>query len=404
MFLAITSYILIPMDETQTDHLRAYGVVYWVISRGVEIEWLLNFRGGSFLIYSNSPEIKKRLVDKGVYYESIGESDKLEIDGIIERSNMSKVKLLSLPKLAVYAPKYAEPWDDAVRMALDYAEIPYDLIWDEEILQGKLKNYDWVHLHHEDFTGMFGKFWAGYSHADWYINMVKTSEAVAKKYGLKSVKEEKLAVAKKIKEFVSNGGYLFAMCSAPITLDLALASEGVDILDVPFDGTPPDPDYQQKLDFSKTLFLKNANVITNPYIYEHSDADVTKDIAALGPNPYFYLYEFSAKIDEIPTMLTQNHTRAIREFLGQDSGVYKDKLKNNVIVLAENTRVGAAKYIFSQYGKGFFSFYFGHDPEDYQHFVGEPPTDLSKHKNSPGYRIILNNIFLPSAQKKKLKT
>lgn len=398
------SYILIPMDESQTDHLKAYGVVYWAISRGYEVEWLLNFRGGSFLIYSNSEEVKRRLVSRGVYYETLGESDRLEIEGIIEKSNMSKVKLQSLPKLAVYAPKYSEPWDDAVRLALDYAEIPYDLIWDEEILQGKLKNYDWVHLHHEDFTGMFGKFWAGYSNAPWYIQMVQTSENVAKKYKFKGVRELKLEVAKKIKEFVSNGGYLFAMCSAPITLDIALAAENVDILDVPFDGDPVDPNYQEKLDFSKTLFLKYAKVITNPYIYEHTDADATRDIASLGENSYFYLYEFSAKIDEIPTMLTQNHTRAIKEFLGQDSGVYKDKLKNYVVVLAENTRVNAAKYIFAPYGKGFFSFYFGHDPEDYQHFVGEPPTDLSKHKNSPGYRIILNNIFLPSAQKKKLKT
>jgi hypothetical protein len=317
---------------------------------------------------------------------------------------MSKVKLQSLPKIAVYAPKYSEPWDDAVRLALDYAEIPYDLIWDEEILQGKLKNYDWVHLHHEDFTGMFGKFWAGYSNAPWYIQMVQTSENVAKKYKFKGVRDLKLEVAKRIKEFVSNGGYLFAMCSAPITLDIALAAENVDILDVPFDGNPANPNYQEKLDFSKTLFLKYAKVITNPYIYEHTDADATRDIASLGENSYFYLYEFSAKIDEIPAMLTQNHTRAIKEFLGQDSGVYKDKLKNYVVVLAENTRVNAAKYIFAPYGKGFFSFYFGHDPEDYQHFVGEPPTDLSKHKNSPGYRIILNNIFLPSAQKKKLKT
>ncbi len=403
MFVLL-SYILIPMDEYQTDHLKAYGVIYWVISKGVEVEWLLNFRGGSFLIYSNSEEIKEHIAGKGVYYESIGESDRMEMDSIIERNNMAKVKLLTLPKLAVYAPKYSEPWDDAVRMALDYAEIPYDLIWDEEILLGKLKNYDWIHLHHEDFTGMFGKFWAGYSHEAWYIKMVEVSERVAKKFGFKSVKEEKLAVVKKIKEFVSNGGYLFAMCSAPITLDLALASEGVDILDVPFDGTPVEQNYQEKLDFSKTLFLKEARVITNPYIYEHSDADATRDIAALGPNSYFYLYEFSAKIDEIPTMLTQNHTRAIKEFLGQDSGVYRNKLKGNVVVLAENTQVGAAKYIFSQYGKGFFSFYFGHDPEDYQHFVGESPTDLSKHKNSPGYRLILNNIFLPSAKKKKLKT
>jgi hypothetical protein len=392
------------MDESQTDHLRAYGVVYWAISRGYEVEWLLNFRGGSFLIYSNSEEVKRRLVSRGVYYETLGESDRLEIEGIIEKSNMSKVKLHSLPKIAVYAPKYSEPWDDAVRLALDYAEIPYDLIWDEEILQGKLKNYDWVHLHHEDFTGMFGKFWAGYSNAPWYIQMVKTSENVAKKYKFKGVRELKLEVAKRIKEFVSNGGYLFAMCSAPITLDIALAAENVDILDVPFDGNPVDANYQEKLDFSKTLFLKYAKVITNPYIYEHTDADATRDIASLGENSYFYLYEFSAKIDEIPTMLTQNHTRAIKEFLGQDSGVYRDKLKNYVVVLAENTRVNAAKYVFAPYGKGFFSFYFGHDPEDYQHFVGEPPTDLSKHKNSPGYRIILNNIFLPSAQKKKLKT
>jgi len=357
--LLLLSYILVPMDETQTDHLRAYGVIYWAISRGYEVDWLLNYRGGSFLIYSNAPDITRTAAARGVYYERIGESKRAEIEAEIENSNMAKVRLLSLPKLAVYAPKYAEPWDDAVRMALDYAKIPYDLIWDGDILEGALKRYDWVHL---------------------------------------------LAVAKRIKRFVADGGYLFAMCSAPLTLDAALASEGVDILDVPFDGDPPDPNANSKLDYSKTLFATNFRIITNPYIYEHTDADATRDIAFLGPNAKFKLYEFAAKVDEIPTMLTQNHTHAIKEFLGQDSGVYLDKLKKYVVVLAVQPGANAAKYVYAQYGRGFFSFYFGHDPEDYQHFVGEEPTDLSKHKHSPGYRLILNNIFLPSAKKKKKKT
>ncbi len=402
--LLLLSYILVPMDEVQTDHLRAYGVIYWAISRGYEVDWLLNYRGGSFLIYSNAPDITRTAAARGVYYERIGESKRAEIETEIENSNMAKVRLLSLPKLAVYAPKYAEPWDDAVRMALDYAKIPYDLIWDGDILEGALKRYDWVHLHHEDFTGMYGKFWPSYANADWYKRMVAASEEVARRYGFKSVRDLKLAVAKRIKRFVADGGYLFAMCSAPLTLDAALASEGVDILDVPFDGDPPDPNANSKLDYSKTLFATNFRIITNPYIYEHTDADATRDIAFLGPNAKFKLYEFAAKVDEIPAMLTQNHTHAIKEFLGQDSGVYLDKLKRHVVVLAVQPGANAAKYVYAQYGRGFFSFYFGHDPEDYQHFVGEEPTDLSKHKHSPGYRLILNNIFLPSAKKKKKKT
>ena len=392
------------MDEAQTDHLRAYGVVYRALQRGVAVKWLLNWRGGSFLITQDAPQIREDLDTSGVYYEPLTPAQAEQIEASLEGGNYSSVLLEKAPKIAVYIPHYEEPWDDAVSLALEYAGIPYDRIWDDEVLSGKIYGYDWVHLHHEDFTGQLGKFYASYRNAPWYQEQERVNREVAKKWGFPNVPEEKKAVARIIRDFVARGGFLFAMCSAPITLDIALAAEGVDIVDTPFDGDPPDPDCNERLDYSKTLAFKDFHVITSPYVYEHSDVDVTQEAALRGPRSYFKLFEFSAKFDPVPTMLTQDHVAAIKEFLGQDTGFRKSKLKENVVVLAEVPGTDEAKYIYGVYGRGFFAYLGGHDPEDYQHFVGDPPTDLRKHKHSPGYRLILNNVLFPAARKKRLKT
>ncbi len=403
MGLILLSYILVPMDEIQTDHLKAYGLAYWAVSQGIRVRWILNYRGGSFLLDYNKEALAKAS-EMGVFVEVIGENDLSEIKEIVERSNMDIVELEKAPKIAVYAPPYNEPWDDAVELALNYAGIPYDRIWDKEVLEGKLEEYDWLHLHHEDFTGMLGKFGFHYSNQPWYINMKKLNEETARKLGFASIMDLKREVAFRIREFVANGGFLFAMCSAPITLDIALSSRGVDIYDEFYDGTPPEPNFNEKLDFSQTMAFENFKVIPDAHIYEHSDVDVTREASLRGPSSRFVLFEFSAKFDPIPTILTQNHERAIKEFLGQDTGFRKDKLKSHVIIMGYVPNTDEVKYIYSAYGKGFFSYLGGHDPEDYQHFVGEEPTDLSKHPNSPGYRLILNNVLLPSVKRKKLKT
>ncbi len=405
MLLTILTFerILVPMDEMQTNHLKAYGLAYWSVKNGYKTWWVLNYRGGSFMMEFNKDIIVKAS-KMGVYVENLNSSDVAEIYATVEKKNMEIVELVRAPKVAVYAPPYNRPWDDAVELALTYAEIPYDRIWDEEILNGKVEEYDWLHLHHEDFTGMLGKFWASYQFADWYQEIGKVNMQMAKKLGFKDIPSLKKAVALKIRDFVASGKFLFAMCSAPITLDIALASQNIDIADVPFDGTPPSPNHNQKLDYSQTFAFKDFKVITDPYIYEHSDVDITRDVALRGPNSYFQLFEFSAKFDVIPTILTQDHTSTIKEFLGQDTGFRRDKIKDNVIVLGDVPQTDEVKYIYGAYGKGFFSFLGGHDPEDYQHFVGEPPTDLTKYPNSPGYRLILNNVLLPSTKRKPLKT
>lgn len=402
MTLFLLAWLLIPMDEAQTDHLRAYGVAYHAVAEGVEAFWLLNYRGGSFLI-GDAGSVRKRCALMGVTCERISDAERLQIEALIEQHNMARVKLEKAPRVAVYVPPYFEPWDDAVTLALEYADIPYDRIYDEEILNGALKDYDWLHLHHVDFTGQFGKF-GMYAAEPWYQEHKKIDETLAAKLGFKRVADMKGAVARKIKEFVHRGGFLFAMCSAPVTLDIALAAEGVDIVDAFYDGTPVDPDYPQKLDYSKTLAFTDFQVFPQPFLYEHSDIDVTQQAALRGPGTYFILHEFSAKLDQVPTILTQNHTRAVKEFLGQDTGFRRDRLKKGVVILGEVEGTEEVKYIYGSFGEGFFSYLGGHDPEDYQHFVGDPPTDLSRHPHSPGYRLILNNILFPAAQRKDLKT
>jgi len=400
-------YILIPMDETQTNHLKAYGVSFWVLQQQGEVSWLLNYRGGSFLIKYDA-KIERECKLRGVSYNNIADIQASQIISDISQPevNMDVVKLQKAPKIAVYSPKNKLPWDDAVTLVLTYAEIPYDVIYDDDILKGVLPTYDWLHLHHEDFTGQYGKFWASYRNQLWYQEDVKANEEMAVKFGYKKVSQLKLAVAKKIKEFVSGGGFMFAMCSAPDSFDVALAAEGTDICDVMFDGDPIDPNAQKKLDYSKCFAFKDFTIVTDPYRYEISNIDVTERRAKLvtEKNDLFVLFDFSAKWDWIPTMLTQNHTKIIKGFLGQSTAFDKKLLKSSVLVLGENKSIDEVRYLHGTYGKGTWTFLGGHDPEDYQHFVGDPVTDLSLYPNSPGYRLILNNILFPAAKKEKQKT
>jgi hypothetical protein len=349
-------------------------------------------------------EISREANIRGVALEPISGSDEAQIMATIENENMEKVVLEKAPKIAVYVAPTAQPWDDAVRLALDYAQIPYDRVWDEEVLRGDLAKYDWIHLHHEDFTGQQGKFYAAYRDFDWYKAQKAEQEGMAAKMGFAKVWQLKQAVAQKIKDFVARGGFLFAMCSATDTYDIALAAQGVDIVDVPYDGDGPDPAAQSKLDYSKCLAFRNFSLITDPYIYEFSDIDMTQQATLRGPNSVFTLFEFSAKNDPVPSMLTQDHTNSVPEFMGQTTSFRKSLIKPGVTVLAETPGADEVKYLHGDYGKGTFTFLGGHDPEDYQHAVGDPPTDLSLHKNSPGYRLILNNVLFPAAQRKKQKT
>lgn len=400
------SYILIPMDKTQRNHLKAYGIAYWALSKEIDVSWLLNYRGGSFMcMYSQTAE--NECLIRNVSFQIIADIQANSILQEIAQTdiNMSEIKLTKAPKIAVYSPKNKLPWDDAVTLVLTYAEIPYDVVYDEEVISGILPTYDWLHLHHEDFTGQYGKFWANYRNADWYINDVRENEATARKLGFTKVSQLKLAVAKKIRDFVAGGGYMFAMCSAPDSYDVTLAADGVDICDVPFDGDPIDPQAQNKLNFNNTFAFHNFKISTNPYEYEISDIDIdpTKHVMNT-PNDFFTLFEFSAKWDPIPTMLCQNHTQIIRGFMGQTTAFRKDKVKPNVIILGESKAFHEVRYLHGTFGKGTFTFYGGHDPEDYQHFVGDPPTDLNLHPNSEGYRLILNNVLFPAAKKEKQKT
>lgn len=395
--------LLIYMDLAQTDHLRAYGVAYWTLEKNWNVEWLLNYRGGSFMM-DQAPEIEKMCRVRGVSYQILSGSEVLGVYQTIEESNMDVILLEKAPKVAVYVPPIAEPWDDAVRLALEYAGIPYETPWDREVLAGELSKYDWLHLHHEDFTGQYGKFYASFRNADWYKEGVEVNEGMAKELGFPKVWQLKHAVAQRTKEYVAGGGFLFAMCSSCITLDIALAAQGVDIVPSEFDGDPPEPNCEQKLEFSNCLAFKDFRLQMSPLVYEHSDVDVTKEAHQRGPETYFSLFEFSAKYDPVPTMLTQNHVALVKEFLGQDSGFRRGKVDDSVVVMAEVERTEELKYIHGNFGRGTFTFYGGHDPEDYQHFVGDPPTRLELHKNSPGYRLILNNVLFPAAKKKKQKT
>ncbi len=403
MIFLIFLRLLIPMDVAQTDHLKAYGLTYWVLSQGFDAEWLLNYREGSFLL----PElqgIKEEANKRGVLTISIDEDMVNDIYAVIERSNMERVKLEKAPDIAVYIPETEGPWDDAVVLALEYADIPYSRVWDEDVLNGKLYDYNWLHLHHEDFTGQYGKFYRHYRSAKWYKETVRINKKMAQKLGYKKVWETKHEVAKRIKDFVSDGGFLFAMCSAPITLDIALAYKGVDIVPREIDGDGIERGYKRKGNFNNTLFLKDINLINSINIYEHSDADITNYAVRRGERSHFILRTFMAKRDLIPCILSQNHEKSIKEFMGQDTGFNRSKLKNNIVVLGDIPNTEEVKYVYGEYGRGSFSFLGGHDPEDYKHFVGDPPTYLEFHKHSPGYRLILNNILLPAAEKRKLKT
>jgi hypothetical protein len=404
--LIAQQYVLIPMDASQTNHLKAYGVIFNHLVDGKTGQWLLNYRGGSFLANVENDIIRKSRV-RNVTIESISGSDANQIIQQVESNsnNTSVINLEKAPSIAVYTPDQALPWDDAVTLALTYAEVEYDKIWDVEVLEGKLDEYDWLHLHHEDFTGQYGKFWHSYRNMPWYIAQVKQMEAMAEELGFASVSEQKKEVARTIKEYVGNGGFLFAMCSGTDTFDIALAAEGVDIAPEQFDGDPADPNAQQKLDFDKTLAFEGFDITLNPAEYEHANIDVPVSIDRVDQSlDFFTLFEFSAKWDPVPTMLTQNHVSSVRGFYGQTTAFQKDKVKPSVVVLGESPGRDQVKYIHGNYGRGTFTFYAGHDPEDYTHRVNDPPTDLELHPNSPGYRLILNNILFPAAKKKKKKT
>jgi hypothetical protein len=406
---AKASQLLIPMDESQKNHLKAYGLSFWLLnSQNQEVEWLLNYRGGSFLI-ANTSSTERECKIRGISYEIVSESQAAAIFQEIDdpAANMNHLKLLNAPKIAVYSPKTKQPWDDAVTMVLTYAEIPYTVIFDDEVLTNKLVEFDWLHLHHEDFTGQFGKFWSSYASAPWYQAEVSEGESMASKYGYGSVRELKKAVVLKIREFMLGGGFLFAMCSATDSYDIALAAAETDICEDMFDGTPADPNAQNKLNFDDCLAFKNFRLETNPYVYEFSNIDINPDPRVRQvreQDDLFTLFDFSAKWDIIPSILCQNHTKTIKGFMGQTTAYHSDLIKSDVIVMGENALLGEAKYLHGELGKGTFTFFGGHDPEDYQHLVGEPATDLNLHPNSPGYRLILNNILFPSAKKSKQKT
>ncbi len=399
------AYLLIPMDDTQKNHLKAYGIAYWVLQKEEEVDWLLNYRGGSFATPYNKT-VEDECTVRGVSYTILADAQYTAILQDIEQPevNMDVVKLHKAPKVAVYSPKNKQPWDDAVTLALTYAEIPYDVVYDEEVMQGVLPMYDWLHLHHEDFTGQYGKFWRTFKDAAWYQEDVRISEEIAHKLGFNKVSECKLAVAKKIRDFVAGGGYLFSMCSAPDSFDVALAADGVDICDVMFDGDPPDPNAQAKLNYDNCFAFTNFTLSTSPYEYEISSIDVTERRRVPQNEDFFTLFDFSAKWDPVPTMLCQDHTRIIKGFMGQTTAFDERYIKPSVLIMGELKSAGEARYIHGEYGKGTWTFLGGHDPEDYRHNVGDPPTDLNLYPNSPGYRLILNNILFPAAKKKKLKT
>jgi hypothetical protein len=398
--------LLVPMDRSQTNHLKAYGLAYWTLQRGEVVEWLLNFRAGSFLIEYEQPIAQEALI-RGIAVERISEADAASIYAEIDASNMEVVRLEKAPRIAVYTPPNSLPWDDAVTMALEYAQIEYDKVWDEQVLRGALADYDWLHLHHEDFTGQYGKFYGTYGHEAWYVEQQRFYSSEAHRLGFDKVSELKKAVARTIREFVERGGFLFAMCSATDTFDIALAAGSVDICPEVFDGDPPDALAQAKLDFTRTVAFEGFTLEMNPLVYEFSDIDTTpQDVRQIGgPEAgYFTLFEFSAKYDPVPAMLTQCHTSTIDGFLGQTTGFRRGLIKDSVVILGEVEGTDEVRYIHGQVGKGTFTFYGGHDPEDHKHLVHDPPTNLALFPNSPGYRLILNNILFPAARKKEHKT
>ncbi len=403
---ALAGFLLLPMDEsTQQNHLKAYGITYWALDKDYKASWLLNYRGGSFLL-PDAPEIRKECQIRGVSFESLSDA---QVNQLMEEisspsQNMESVVLEKAPKIAVYTPQGKKPWDDAVTLVLTYAEIPFKAVYDEEVLSDQLLLYDWLHLHHEDFSGQYGKFFGAYRNAPWYIEQKRDAEALAAKLGFSKVSDSKLAVAKKIRDFVIGGGFMFAMCSATDSFDIALSAEGVDICEPMFDGDESEPNYQSKIDFTKTFAFKDFILERSPNVYEFSDIDMTTKRKMPMEKDYFTLMEYSAKWDPIPTMLCQNHTQLVKGFMGQTTAFDSERIKSHVLVMGENRFNGEARYIHGTKGKGMFTFFGGHDPEDYQHLVGDAPTVLDLHPNSPGYRLILNNVLFPAAKKKKQKT
>ncbi len=423
--VAFASKIFIPMDATgQTNHLKAYGIAFAALKQGITVNWLLNYKGGSFAMAYNK-DIELMCKQRGVSYKKITDAEYTAVAKKIAAPgfNGAVVKLEKAPKIAVYSPLNKEPWDDAVTLAMTYAEIPFDKIYVDEVLAGELDKYDWLHLHHEDFTGQYGKFWNQFRNASWYINDQKTAEALAAKHGYKKVSQMQLAVVKKIRDFVGSGGNMFAMCSATETFDIALAAEGTDICDVPFDGDPMDPKAQSKLDFTNCFAFKDFTISTNPAEYVHSSIDNTRYRSVLNGNDVFTLVTFPAKMDQTPAMLCQNHVTTIKGFMGQTTAFRKEVIKPTVLVMGDRIQAGQmpnadangqkstpylqdyeARYIHGEYGKGTWTFYGGHDPEDYQHLINNPPTDLANHPNSPGYRLILNNVLFPAAKRQMVPT
>lgn len=404
--IAKAGFLLLPMDETsQQNHLKAYGITYWCLDKNYKASWLLNYRGGSFLL-PDAPEIRKECQIRGVSFEIVSDSEEAELLNLIASpsQNMESVLLEKAPKIAVYTPKGKQPWDDAVTLVLTYAEIPFTAVYDEEVLSDQLLLYDWLHLHHEDFTGQYGKFYGTYKNTPWYIEQKKEAEILAKKLGFAKVSDEKGAVAQKISHFVIGGGFMFAMCSATDSFDIALAAQGIDICETMFDGDASSPNYQAQLDYSKSFAFKNYTLERRPEQYEFSNIDMTGRRKIPMEKDYFTLMEFSAKWDPIPSMLCQNHTQLIKGFMGQTTAFDSELIKSNILLLGSCELNGEARYIHGQKGKGMFTFYGGHDPEDFQHQVGDPATVLDLHPNSPGYRLILNNVLFPAAKKKKLKT
>ena len=398
--------LLVPMDLTQNDHLKSYGIAFFALKNNINVEWLLNYRGGSFLIDARESIITECKL-RGVTFSLITAENLLSIYSEIDQNNMDIVLLEKAPKIAIYSPENKQPWDDAVTLALTYAEVNYETLWDKRVLEGKLSEFDWLHLHHEDFTGQYGKFYRSHHNSKWYVEQKKQYEKLAKQFGFISVHEQKKAIARKINDYVGNGGFLFAMCSATDSYDIALSMENLDGVHSVFDGTSIEGELQSKLQYDKTLAFKDFRLISDPMVYEFSDIDyppshnpVTRGAEA----DYFSLFEFSAKYDPVPTMLTQNHVSVVKGFMGQTTGFHKNRIKSHIIIMGEDPASDQVKYLHGNFGKGTFTFYGGHDPEDYQHFVGDPPTDLKLHRNSPGYRLILNNILFPAARKKERKT
>lgn len=405
-FVSQASKVLIPMDESQTNHLKAYGIAFWVLQNNLPIEWLLNYRGGSFLC-DGLDDISKECAIRGVSYQVIADVQAQQIYSQIAdpEVNMEKVRLEVAPKIAVYSPGGKQPWDDAVTLVLTYAEIPYTIIYDEEIVRGDLPKYDWLHLHHEDFTGQYGKFYKSFRNAGWYQEEVRSQEAMAAKLGFKKVSEMKLQVAVNIRNFVLGGGFLFTMCSGTDSFDIALAAEGVDIVETVFDGDPSDPQAQAKINYNNGFAFEKYRLDKDPMVYEFSDIDGTDDHGKINQiNDFFTLFDFSAKWDIVPTILTQNHTQVIKGFMGQTTSFRNRFIKSNVTIMGETKSVACSKYIHGELGQGQWTYYGGHDPEDYRHMVGDPPTDLNLFPTSPGYRLILNNILFPAAKREKQKT